>query len=336
MSSSVRHPLVIEEQGSFAIGGTVVTHAGAFDRLVPARPEGQTLHGDHARVFHQRPPNARRLPIVFLHGNGQSSKTWESTPDGREGFQTLFLRRRYGVYVVNQPRRGSAGRSTLPMEITAAADDRTWFNIFRVGIWPDYFAGVRFPRDAESLNQYFRQMTPNTGPWDPEVVSSAMAALFDRIGPAILVTHSQGGGSGWLTAIKSSNVRGIVAWEPGSFFAFPEGEVPPSMPSSAGALGAIGVPRADFAKLTTIPIVLYYGDYIAEQPVADPGRDGWRVRLAMARLWAAAVNRHGGDAAVVPLPEIGIRGNTHFPFSDLNNVELADLMARFLEDKGLA
>jgi hypothetical protein len=48
------------------------------------------------------------------------------------------------------------------------------------------------------------------------------------------------------------------------------------------------------------------------------------------------VNRHGGDAAVVPLPEIGIRGNTHFPFSDLNNVELADLMARFLEDKGLA
>jgi pimeloyl-ACP methyl ester carboxylesterase len=336
MSITARPPLVIEEQASFAVGGTVLAHAGAFDPLQPASPAGQTLHGDHARVFYQRPPNARRFPIVFLHGNGQFSKTWESTPDGREGFQTLFLRKGYGVYVVNQPRRGNAGRSTLPMEIKATPDDAMWFDTFRVGRWPEYFPGVQFPRDVESLNQYFRQMTPNTGPWDLEVVSDAMAALFDRIGPAILVTHSQGGGSGWLTAIKSANVRGVVAWEPGSFFAFPEGEVPLPMPSSAGALKAIGVPRRDFEKLTTIPIVVYYGDYIPEQPVADPGRDGWRVRLAMARLWAAAVNRHGGDATIVPLPEIGIHGNTHFPFSDLNNVELADLMAQFLERKALA
>jgi len=336
MNNTKAAPLVIEEQGSFAVGGTVVTHAGTYDPLKPASPDGQTLHGDHAHVFYQRPVDARKLPIVFLHGHGQFSKTWGSTPDGREGFQTLFLRKRYAVYLVDQPRRGSAGRSTVPMAMPAAPDDQSSFNTFRLGIWPEYFPDVQFPRDATSLNQYFRQMTPNTGPWGLEVVSDAMAALFDKLGPANLVTHSQGGGPGWLTAIKSANVRSIVSWEPGSNYVFPEGEVPPPMASSAGALEAIGVPMADFKKLTKIPIVVYYGDYIPELPVPNPGQDGWRVRLAMARLWADAVNRHGGDATIVHLPAIGIRGNTHFPFSDLNNVELADLMARFLESKQLA
>jgi hypothetical protein len=55
----------------------------------------------------------------------------------------------------------------------------------------------------------------------------------------------------------------------------------------------------------------------------------------MARLWADAVNRRGGDATVVHLPEMGIRGNTHFPFSDLNNVQIADLLSQFLQRKGL-
>jgi hypothetical protein len=66
-----------------------------------------------------------------------------------------------------------------------------------------------------------------------------------------------------------------------------------------------------------------------------PAQDSWRVRLEMARWWRDAVNRHGGDVTVVHLPEIGIRGNTHFPFSDLNNREIADLVADFLAKKGL-
>lgn len=40
--------------------------------------------------------------------------------------------------------------------------------------------------------------------------------------------------------------------------------------------------------------------------------DNWRVRLDMARLWVDTINRHGGDATLVHLPEIGITGNTHF------------------------
>ena len=92
---------------------------------------------------------------------------------------------------------------------------------------------------------------------------------------------------------------------------------------------------SEFMKLTKIPIVIYDGDNIPEEPTASPGQDKWRVRLAMAKLWRDAFNRHGGDVTVVHMPQIGIRGNTHFPFSDLNNLEIADQMSEFLKEKGL-
>lgn len=327
-------PLTIQEQGSFAAGGKVITGPGTFNARQPG-PAGQTLHGDHAYVFYQVPVKSRRLPLVFLHGTGQFSKTWETTPDGREGFQTIFLRRRWAVYLVDQPRRGNAGRSTVSAAIQATPDEQQWFNTFRIGIWPEYFPGVQFSRDAEALNQYFRQMTPNVGPYDAEVNSDAFAALFDRVGPGVFVTHSQGGGLGWMTVLKTGNVRAIVSYEPGSGFLFPEGEVPQTLESSGGPLAAVAVPMAEFRKLTRIPIIIFYGDFIPEKPSENPGQDGWRVRLEMARKWRDTVNRHGGDVKVVHLPEVGIRGNTHFPFSDLNNGQVADLMSRFLSEKKL-
>src|SRR6516165_307504 len=84
-------PLVIERQGSFLVGGRILTNPGTFDPRMPT-PAGQTIHADHAYVQYQIPANARQLPLVMWHGGGQSSKTWETTPDGRDGFQTIFLR----------------------------------------------------------------------------------------------------------------------------------------------------------------------------------------------------------------------------------------------------
>ena len=327
-------PLVISEQGSFAIGGTVINNPGKFDPYRPT-PDGQSFHGDHAYVFYQIPVKARQLPLVMWHGIGQFSKTWETTPDGREGYQNIFLRRGFGVYLIDQPRRGNAGRSTEPISLTPTPDEQGWFGTFRLGIWPDFFPGVQFSRDPEALNQYFRQMTPTTGPLDGDVMTRAVVALFDKIGPAILVTHSHSGGFGWRTAIKNQNVRGIISYEPGSGFVFPEGEVPDSIPSAGGPLAAVGIPLTEFMLLTKIPIVIYYGDFIPKEPMANPGQDGWRARLEMARKWRDAVNKHGGDVTVVHLPDVGIRGNTHFPFSDLNNLQVADLMSTWLTKKGL-
>jgi pimeloyl-ACP methyl ester carboxylesterase len=327
-------PMLIQEQGSFAIGGKVISSPGTFDPVRPA-PAGQTFSGDHAYIFYQVPVKARKYPLVMWHGIGQFSKTWETTPDGREGYQNIFLRRRYSVYLIDQPRRGSAARSTAPATINPTPDEQQWFGTFRVGIWPDYFEGVQFARDTATLNQYFRQMVPNIGPIDYNVNTDAISALFDKIGPAILVTHSHSGGMGWLTAIKNQNVKAIVSYEPGSGFVFPEGEVPAPLKMADGALQATAVPMADFMKLTKIPIIIYYGDFIPAKPDPNPGQDGWRARLEMARLWRDAVNKLGGDVTVVHLPEIGIKGNTHFPFSDLNNIEVADVMAKWLEEKNM-
>lgn len=333
-TNKLAEPLMIQAQGSFMVGGTVLTNSGTYD-ATNRSPSGQTLHGDHAYVFYQVPAHARRLPLVLWHGIGQFSKTWETTPDGREGFQNIFLRRRFTVYVIDQPRRGRAGRSTRPATITPTPDEQDWFGTFRLGIWPDFFPGVQFSRDPEAINQYFRQITPDTGPLDPALNSETVTALFKKIGPGILVTHSHSGGMGWRVAAKSSNVRAVVSYEPGSGFIFPEGEVPPPMPSAGGTLQAVGAPLSEFMALTKIPIIIYYGDNIPAQPIANPGQDGWRVRLAMARLWRDAVNSRGGDVTVVHLPEIGIRGNTHFPFSDLNNIQIAHELSTFLSAKKL-
>ena len=335
-------PLMIESQGSFAVGGTVVTAPGTFDPIkqggynpAGADPAGQTLHGDHAYVSYQVPVDARKLPLVFWHGHGQSAKTWETTPDGREGFQNIFLRRGFPLYLIDQPRRGRAARSTQAMNVLPTPDEQLWYGIFRLGIWPNLFPGVQFSSDPEALNQFFRQMVPNTGPFDMEVNSDAVTALFDRIGPGILVTHSQSGGLGWRTAIKSPNVRAIVSYEPGGNFFFPAGEAPEPMTHAGGTLKATEVPLADFMRLTKIPIVVYYGDNIPDQPSVNPGPDQWRVFYAMAKLWRDAVNRRGGDVTLIHLPELGVRGNTHFPMSDLNNLQIADLLSKFLAQKGL-
>ena len=327
-------PFVIEQQGSFAVGGTVSSKPGTYNNNAPTA-EGQTLHGDHAYVFHQVPQNPKPLPIVMLHGAFQSARSWETTPDGREGFQNIFLRRGYSTYLVDQPRRGRAGNSTVATTIEPTPYDQLFFDQFRIGKWPNYFDNAQFSRDPAALDQFLRSVTPNTGPYDAKVISDAMSALFTKTGPGILFTHSQAGGPGWLTAIKNPNVKGIVALEPGSGFIFPEGEVPAEMPSAAGTLKAEAVPVADFEKLTRLPIVIYYGDNFPTEPTTERGQDNWRVRLAMAKLWVETVNKHGGDAALVHLPEIGIKGGTHFLMSDQNNVEIADQISKFLADKKL-
>lgn len=315
----------IAEQGSFAVGGTVLRDSA-----------GHTYHGDHAYVFYQEPVDARRYPLVFAHGVGQFSKTWETTPDGREGFQNIFLRRGFGVYLVDQPRRGNAGRSTETVTLSPAFDEELWFNRFRVGIWPNYFEGVQFSRDPEALNQYFRQMTPTIGSVDFEVYSDAYAALFERIGPAIFVTHSQGGPVGWQTLLKTRNIRAIVSYEPGGGIPFPVGKVPEEgrVLTLSKKTEGIEVPMDVFLEYTKIPIVVYYGDNLPETD-ERPEIYEWTRRLHLMRRWAEMLNERGGDVTVIHLPEVGLHGNTHFPMSDLNNKEVAELMFQWLEERGL-
>lgn len=315
----------IEEQGSFAVGGSVMT-----DSL------GHTYHGDHAYVFYQHPVNARKYPLVFAHGVGQFSKTWETTPDGREGFQNIFLRRGFSTYLVDQPRRGNAGRSTETVTLSPTFDEEDWFNRFRVGIYPNYFEGVQFSQDKETLNQFFRQMTPTIGTIDLDVFSDAYATLFDKIGDAIFVTHSQGGGVGWMTFPKTKNIKAIVAYEPGTNVPFPAGEMPDEgkVLTLSKKTEGVEVSMSVFMEFTKIPIIIYFGDNLPETN-ERPELYEWTRRLHLMRKWAEMLNSLGGDVTVIHLPEVGLYGNTHFPFSDLNNIEVADHLSKWLHEKGL-
>ena len=144
-----------------------------------------------------------------------------------------------------------------------------------------------------------------------------------EVGPAILITHSQSGLFGWHTRIKNSNVKAIVSYEPVNFV-FPDQDLP---------AGETGIPAEEFAKLTQLPIQLIFGDYISAE--GNHWQRWWHNQLNRARLFVDTINRHGGDAQVVHLPEVGIHGNTHFPFADLNNDQIADLLSTFLQVKAL-
>jgi hypothetical protein len=80
---------------------------------------GQTLHGDHACTQFQIPLHPRRFSLAMMPGGNQSGQCWETTTDGREGYQSIFLRRNFSVYIIDQPRCARAGNSTAPATLTA-------------------------------------------------------------------------------------------------------------------------------------------------------------------------------------------------------------------------
>jgi hypothetical protein len=330
-----QRPLVIRKQGSFYYGGRTITAPGNFEPTQPfGDNSGEIFDLDKGYAFFQIPPNARRYPLVMWHGGGQHGKTYEDFED-RENYQSIFLRRGWSVYIIDQPRTGKAGypsftgpfgtllgEAIIP-DSTLAYGLKVGFNNFRLGVWDDagplFFPGVQFPHTEYALDQLNAQTIPII-PTDLEVNVSAQAALFAKIGPAVLITHSASGGPGWYTAIRSRNVKAVIAYEPVGFV-FPEGEVP------VGETGV--VPLADFLQLTRIPIQIIWGDFIDHGPLN-------RTFLERSRRFAAAINSHGGDAEVIHLPDVGLHGNTHFPFADLNNHEVADLLSQYLREKGLA
>jgi hypothetical protein len=331
--------IVLADQGSFLVGGNVVTNPGVFDPVNPTT-DGQTIHGDAAYVQYQIPPNARNLPLVMWHGGGQFSKTWETTPDGRDGFQNIFIRQGWSTYIFDQPHRGRSGRATTNSTgINAVPGPSTTgeqgiFVRFRIGIWPNYYPGVQFSHDPNALVQWWLQQTPDTAPTPNNIPVAAVSALFDKIGPAVLLTHSASGILGWLTGAANDKVKAIYSYEPVQC-AFPVGETPPPIPTSGGNVSGLSIPVADFNKLAKIPIAIIYGDNIPSSPIPNGNLDLWRGRMALCKQMVETLKNHGGDATFVHLPEIGITGNTHFEMSDLNNVQIAGLLSDWLKQKGL-
>lgn len=314
---------VIAEQGMFSAGGTVITSDGTFnpENHWEETGAGQTTHADHANVLYQIPENETGLPMIFLHGYGQSRMGWMTTPDGREGWSDMFLKKGHSVFLVDEPRRGEAGMTSVAGKISDKTLDQRWYTQFRIGRWENGKSvaneGSQFPNDDKSVDQFFRQMTPDTGmksdmgaDFDGKMVAKAIGAVADEVykktgKKAILVTHSQGGRAGWLVPEYTDNIAAIVAVEPG------------------------GAPSSDTEEYKVIiekniPVTIYFGDYIDNGDPAILATAAWKGMRQTCYDFADSYTKQGGNAVVVDLPKEGITGNDHFIFQDLNNNVVAD------------
>lgn len=345
-SAGEDRPIVLARQGSFFVGGRQVQAPGRYDPAgSPASGDaGETFWIDQMYVQYQVPAHARRHPVVLVHGGCGTGRVWETTPDGREGYQNLLLREGYPVYIVDFPHRGRSGFPSFngpfgtlggapltPAETSLAGLQYAWIR-WRLGPrYPEAFPVQQFPMQA--VDAFMQHLVPCVAD-DPALISDALAQLCTRIGPAILVTHSQSGLFGWLAAAATPMVRAVVSYEPG--FVFPEDELPAPIPLYTGKLPA-GTPiaPAQFDALAAVPVQVVYGDNIPAHPVPELPADGRRAQVLASTQFVQTLNRHGGRAEVLHLPDAGLRGNSHFMFSDLNNIEVARQLLRFLQRHGL-
>src|SRR5689334_9868700 len=346
VTAAAAEPIALSKMGSFFYGGRVVD-----------LPEGETFHGDHGYAQYFVPSGARNLPIVMWHGRGQSGKTWESTPDGRDGFWQIFLRRRWPVCIVDQPRRGRASRACPDPGYSDAGDELAFqsesvlWGSFRLGRVNgkgerEFFEQLDFPTDAHSMDQFLRQQVPNTGrePFPSaehrRFMGESMAHLLARLGPAILMTHSHSGQYGWASAFHSPNdIKAIVAIEAGEY-AHPIDAPPLAVPTRQSLLGHFMSPQFvepdEFDHLVEIPVLVLIGDNIAQDLVDDDfGAENWRMASARGQQMVDEINTRGGDATFQRLPDLGLTGTTHFPMADLNNVTVADFIEDWLVARGL-
>jgi hypothetical protein len=336
----------LASQGSFYFGFEHIAAPGELDLSDLRSNAGEIFPIHQGYVRFQHPVRPRKYPLVMVHGAGQTGKTYENTRD-REGYESIFLRRNWSVYIPDFTTRGRASITTFSGSLgnllgsqvgppTAVRyGNKHLFNGFRFGNWtdgePQFFPTVQVPQSRVEFEQFGAQSVPfdlasptgGTTPDDADTVSDNLSALMREFGPSILITHSQSGPFGWRTRVKNSNVKAIVCYEPISFV-FPDQDLP---------AGEIGIPAEEFAKLTQIPIQIIFGDFISDD--GNHWQKWWVNNLRRARLFADTINRHGGDAQIVHLPEVGIHGNTHFPFADLNNHQIADLLSTFLQEKAL-
>jgi hypothetical protein len=137
----------------------------------------------------------------------------------------------------------------------------------------------------------------------PNPTVPALGLLAKRLKKAVLISHSQSGIYPFQAIARGADgVAGIVAVEP----------------------TACPAPSADTKPYVGIPILLLYGDFIAESP-------GWSAHYAACKAFAASVNAAGGHVDVVETPQLGMHGNSHMMMQDRNNLQIADVVADWIQ-----
>ena len=323
-------PLTLEDEGVFFLNGKTITSSYPGASLVtgPSAPGRITVNQMyvHYRIPARAAGSPQRAPVVMVHGSNHTGATYETTPDGREGWATYFARKGVPVYVVDHSGRGRSGFDPTPFNqvrdqagaspaslptLLLATHERAWLN-FRLG--PSYgvpFPGLQFP--IESMAQYTMQLVPNAETSLAGIGANsvdALAALLDRIGASVVIVHSQSGVYGLdLVRKRPQLVRALVTVE-------------------GGCDGFTDKDAASF--FTKVPVLSLWGDYSvgAKQTVnGDARRNGCLAAVN-------AIKAAGGRAALTLLPDLGIKGNSHMMMMDKNNLQVAEVVLKWLGENG--
>lgn len=314
-------PLILKSQGSFYVGGEKSKQT--FEQLGSFGPDGN-ITVNQMYVHYMIPLKTKGLPVVMIHGMTLTGKTWETTPDGRIGWEEYFVRNSYPVYLPDQVGRGRSGFNqsifndakagkvevqNLP-SIWRFSDEASIPN-FRIGTTegkpnPD----GKFPFDA--LGELSKQAVPDVsmGLPNPNPTYKALADLSATLGKTILMSHSQSGAYPIEAAyIKPDAVAAMILVEPGR------------CPN--------GLKSDQLSILSKIPTLIVFGDYLT-QPTGVP--HSWQTAYNGCIKYIEEVNAVGGKAEMFYLPEKGLKGNSHMLMHDTNNLQVADMLIKWLKN----
>lgn len=318
---SVKEPLVLKAQGSFYLGGESVKQSS--DEQGSFGPGGH-ITVNQMYVRYMVPQKSRKHSVVMIHGMSLTGKCWETTPDGKIGWDEYFVRKGFPVYVPDQVERGRSGFNQAVFNnvrtgkadadqmpaLRRFSDEVVWPN-FRIGYEEDKaFPNELFPIDA--LDELAKQGVPDIAS-APEVTQhnySHLSELSGKLKNTVLMSHSQSGAFPIEAAlINPAGIDAMVLLEPGF--------VPPSYTDK------------QIEKLAKIPTIIVYGDYLNEVPTGIEGFS-WQTAYDSALAYVNRVKKAGGNITMLFLPDKGIRGNSHMLMHDTNNLEIADMIIKWI------
>lgn len=347
--------LAIARQGAFFVGGDYRESR-----------DGRVMVGQMFVQYQIPAACLQPYPIVMLHGGGQTGMNFLATPDGRPGWADAFLEHGYAVYVADQPARGRSSGSVehlgVPVPRCAEAIERRFTAPEKYRLYPGAERHTQWPGTGEPGDPVFDQFYASQVEQldDPAIgerlTRAAGAALLDRIGPAILLTHSQGGPLGWTIAdARPQLVRGIVAVEPngppvyeadfvGGEAWWRDGPLARPWGITRGPLTYDPpVEQAAALRFRTEPEP-EHPDLVRCREQADPPRklahlQGIPILIVTAEASYHAPYDHctarylaqaGVANTFVRLADVGLRGNGHMMMLERNSRAIADFLAGWL------